>query len=385
VSIIKSNPNQTYPEVLWAKREYVPLRKISSLNDTAKHVMTSLVNALMALESEGRAVFRERTGSNKLPETQVTIAAPWSYTITKNITYAHEEPFTLSSELTKELLRTAHQKVEEDIVTNERTTQLGLSVISRSLIGLTANGYAIRTPNNQPVKSLRVVEASAVAQDYLVDALRESIDKVLPEADVYLYSFILIYFYIFRELFSDTTEYCLIDVTYEATELGIVRDGMLTYTTHAPFGAFSLARELSAILEIPLEEAYGHLHEEDPLILLTHYSPEKIADVKEVFRQYEVRLSSLFHETGDTLAIPKRIFIHGNLETEAFFIARIKEAARLATNTSHAVYSASLEVTKQWYADDAAKTLPQSYADSALLISAQFFHTTKLQDKFEQL
>jgi hypothetical protein len=385
VAIIKSDPANTYPEIIWNKREYVPLRQIASINESAKHVMTSLVNALMLLDSEGRRVFQEKTGHNKLPETQVTIAAPWSYTITKSIAYAHEEPFTLSDELIRELLRTAHKKIESDISENEKALQLGLSVISRSLIGLSANGYTIGKASDQKIRSLRVVEASAVAQDYLIEALHDATAKVLPDTKMSLYSFILIYFHLFRHLFKDSAEYCLVDITYEATEIGIVRDGVLNYTTHTPFGSFSLAREIAAILDIPLEEAFGYMHTEDPLTLLGQYSPGKIADVKEVFRQYEGRLSSLFHETGDTLAIPKKIFLHGNLESEAFFSKRVGEGARLATNASHAMYSASTELVKRKYPQELLAQFSSSAVDTALLISAQFFHTKSFHSQFEQM
>jgi Tfp pilus assembly PilM family ATPase len=200
-----------------------------------------------------------------------------------------------------------------------------------------------------------------------------------------LYSFILIYFYIFRHLFEESAEYCLVDITYEATEIGIVRDGILSYTTHTAFGSFSLAREIATILDIPLEEAFGYMHTEDPLTLLQQYSPEKIADVKEVFKQYEGRLSSLFHETGDVLAIPKRIFLHGNLESEAFFSKRVGEGARLATNTSHAIYSASAELAKRKYPEELVAKFSSEAVDTALLISAQFFHTKTFHSQFEQM
>jgi hypothetical protein len=385
VAIIRSDATKRYPEVIWAKREYAPLRKSASLTDSAKHVMTSLVNALMLLDSEGRKAFLEKTGQTKLPETQVTIAAPWSYTISKNITYSHAEPFTVSRELIDELLRTAHQKVEEEIVQNEKVDQLGLSVITRSVIGLSANGYTQSTANNQRAKTLRVVEASAIAQDYLIHALEEAREKVLPETKLSLYSFILVYFDSIRQLFPETSEYCIVDITFEATELGVVRDGLLSYTTHTPFGSFSLARELSEILGVPLEEAFGYLHTDDPLALITLHSKEAQADAVTVFEKYQEKLVDLFHETGDSLAIPKKIFLHGNLRTENFFAKQISDAARKATNTSHAMYPVSKELVQRNYPAEIAEALTDSDLDTALLISAQFFHTEEQHRKFEQL
>jgi hypothetical protein len=383
VAILRSDAEKTYPEIIWSKREYSPLRNVTSLDESAKHVMTALVNALMALDSEGRKAFSEKTGHNKLPETQVTIAAPWSYTITKNISYAHGEPFTLSDELIEELLRTAHKKVDEDITEHERAHQLGLTIISRSVIGLSANGYNLLRPNNQSAKTLRVVEASAVAQDYLVTAIKEAGGKVLPDSTLHLYSFIMIFYSIIRDIHPESTEYCLVDITYEATELGIVRDGILTYTTHAPYGSFSLAREIAAVLGTPLEEAFGYLHDSDLTAALSSYSLEKQAEVQEIFTAYRKRLTDLFHETGDALSIPKRIFLHGNLHTEAFYAEQVGEAAKAATKASHAVYPVSKELIDKNYPKEMGIEIEKTVMDTALLISAQFFHMREYHSRFE--
>lgn len=383
VAILRSDPAKTYPEIIWSKREYSPLRNVSSLDESAKHVMTALVNALMALDSEGRKAFSEKTGQTKLPETQVTIAAPWSYTITKNISYAHSEPFTISDELIEELLRTSHKKVDEDITEHERAHQLGLTIISRSVIGLAANGYNLLRPNNQTAKSLRVVEASAVAQDYLVTAIKEAGGKVLPDTTLRLYSFIMIFYSIIRDIHPESTEYCLVDITYEATELGIVRDGILTYTTHAPYGSFSLAREIAAVLGTPLEEAFGYLHDSDLSAALSSYSVEKQAEVEEIFTAYRKRLTDLFHETGDALSIPKRVFLHGNLHTEAFYAEQVGEAAKAATKASHAVYPVSKELIDKNYPKEMGLEVEKMVMDTALLISAQFFHMREYHSRFE--
>ncbi len=383
VAIVRSDPEKTYPEIVWSKREYAPLRNVESLTESAKNVMTSLVNALMTLDSEGRKAFYEMTGHTKLPETQVTVAAPWSYTITKNITYAHSEAFTVSDELVEELLRTAHKKVDEDVTEHEQAHQLGLTIISRSVIGLAANGYNLKNTNNQNALSLRVVEASAVAQDYLVTAVKEAGAKVLPETNLRLYSFIMLFFYIIRDIYPESTEYCLVDITYEATELGIVRDGILTYTTHAPYGSFSLAREISGVLGVPLEEAFGYLHDGDMEAALMNYSAEKRSEVEEIFTAYRQRLTNLFHETGDALSIPKRIFLHGNLHTESFFATQVGEAAKLATKASHAVYPVSKELLSKNYPSEMGIELQRRVIDTALLISAQFFHMRDFHGKFE--
>lgn len=383
MSIVASADNKSHPNIIWAKREYAPLRKKASINDSAKNVLTSLVNAILSFEGEGRRALEEAVGYKKLTEVQVTIAAPWSYTITKNISYSHTEPFSLSPELVDELLRTANQQVEKDIQKNESANELGLSVIARSTAGLQANGYTILDTNNQTAKNLTVVDISVVTLDYMVNAIKEACAKVLPGSGLHLNSFILVYFNIVKQLFPIAQEFCLIDVTYEATELGIIRNGILNYTTHTPFGDFSLARELADILKITLGEAFGYLQTADPLVLLTDRPKETIDEVKALFDAYQKRLAALFLETGDTLSIPKKIYLHCDRQTEDFFLNQIKEAAAQVTHSNHSIYLIAKELLTKKYSAEISKNQKNAIIDTALLISAQFFHMKDLQAKIE--
>ena len=69
----------------------------------------------------------------------------------------------------------------------------------------------------------------------------------------------LVFYCVLRQLAPDTTEVCLIDITHEATEIGIVRDGILKYVTHVPFGTFTIARDIASLCKVPNEEALAYL------------------------------------------------------------------------------------------------------------------------------
>lgn len=384
-AIIASDPDKTHPEIIWSKREHSPLRKINSISDSAKSVMTSLINSLMALDSEGRKVFKEKTGYTKLPFLQVSIAAPWSYTATKTISYQHNEDFEVSDTLVTELLRTAAQKVQEEMLENERVHELGLRVIAKTTMQIVANGYPIVVTGKQQASTLKVIQASAVAQEYLIEAIADTQDKMLPDTQLTQYSFMLPFYFVMRDIESSISEYCLVDITYEATEIGIVRDGVLNYCTHVPYGSFSLARDIATVLSVPLEEAFGYLNNEDVTEFLTAYSAEQNTKVLEIIESYQTKLADLFKETGDSLAIPKRIYLHGNLKTEPFFNKRIIAAASEATKMQHAAYNVTKEILTKTYSPEETKALSEANQDTALLISAQFFHTHGQSADFEYL
>jgi hypothetical protein len=384
-SIVGSNPTKSHPDIIWSKREYTPLKQSGSVSDSAKSVMTSLVTVLMQLDSEGKKVFYEKTGERKLQNLQVTIAAPWSYTVTKTISYKNNEDFEVSEELIEELLRTAQLKVQEELLENEHVHQLGLSIIVKNTMQVIANDYPIMVTGKQKANALRVIQVSAAAQEYLIEAILDAKNKLFPNAKLTQYSFMLPFFYIMNDVTKQSSEYCLVDITYEATELGIVRDGVLTYCTHTPFGSFSIAREISKILSITSDEAYSYLSEPDLGTFLEPYSEKQRDEVKLIFKAYQELLTGLFKETGDSLAIPKKIYLHGNLNTEPFFNKQILEAASDATKMKHASYNVTAELLTKNYTEEEIASIKKSTDDTALLISAQFFHIHDQMSKFEHL
>jgi Tfp pilus assembly PilM family ATPase len=116
-----------------------------------------------------------------------------------------------------------------------------------------------------------------------------------------------------RDIFKNAFDSCLVNITYEATEIGIVRDGTLQYATHTPFGSFSLAREIADITSVPLLEAFQSLHNETPYAFMQNLPESQKAEVEKVIEAYTARVADLFHETGDDLSIPKQIFLHADL------------------------------------------------------------------------
>jgi hypothetical protein len=163
-------------------------------------------------------------------------------------------------------------------------------------------------------------------------------------------------------------------VTDEATEIGIVRGGILTYCTHAAIGISTIARAISTTLKLPIDEAYAFLREPYYSHALSELSPDKLQSVQLVLQKYQQAITDLFHETGDTLSIPKILFLHGSFQTEEFFTEQIGLAAKAATNATHNVHSVTAELLTERYTPEQKKQLMAQSDDTALLVATAFFH-----------
>jgi hypothetical protein len=374
-AIVHSNIKQKHPKIVWSHREHAPLRNIESIEQSAKSVMTALVNVSMLLDSEGRKALYEYDNKSKIKEFQCSIAAPWSYTVTKTINYNQEKPFTITDELINELIDTIQEKVKNELKENEVLHDLGLQIIARSDVNILSNGYRVKYPKNEKALNISVSHTNAIAQTYLINAIDEIRDRLFAETKPHKISFIIMLFTISRYLLPETYDICLVDITYEATEIGIVRDGSLKYCTHTPFGSFSLTREISAITGVPLYEAFGYLHTDKPYSFIDSLSKSKAEDVNAMFEAYIEKVSALFHETGDSLSIPKNIAIHSDLKSETLFLDLIEKAAKRSIKTNVNIKTITNEIIKQTYEQSTKGAKLLIPEDTALLLSAQFFHT----------
>ncbi|MCA9360364.1 hypothetical protein H6785_03265 [Candidatus Nomurabacteria bacterium] len=383
-SIVHSDPNKLHPDILWSHREHVPLKNISSMEQSAKAIMTALVNASMQLDAEGRKHLYDFDSKAELGEFQCGISAPWSYTITKSINYTQENDFEITNELIAQLYSAIGDKIKNDINQDEVLSALGLKVITRLLMDLTANGYHINQPEGNRSNTLGISQGTAVAQQHLIDAMDEIHDKLFAKADNRRLSFILMLYTMTKELLNQNYDVCLVDVTYEATEIGVVRDGILTYCTHTPFGSFSLAREIAQIVKIPLHEAFGYLHTEKPFAFLASLNEKQKVDVELVFEAYIEKITELFKETGDSLSIPKRISLHTDIKSEPLFTDLIGKAVTRNLKTSPIITTISSKIIDLCYKDQTENSSQKNVPpDTALLLSAQFFHNKDQYDTYE--
>jgi hypothetical protein len=372
VAIIASTMDQMVPTLVWSHREHIALRNNNDLEQLAKNVIAAFLSATMSLDTTGRQVLAQALPKAPLPSYLfVTVAAPWSYTVSKTITYSNDSPFTINDTLLRELERSTEQKIALELKETDLVSNLGLAIVTKSTSAMTANGYPIRVVNGQLANTVSLARTNAIIQKYLGDAISECHEKMWGNTTLHRTSFMFAYFSAAATLYTDLSEYCLVDVTYEATEMGVVRDGVLQYCTHMPYGAFSLARDVAKAINAPFGESYGRLVASD---LVT---ADKNESVTALYRHYESSLTSLFNETGDALSIPKTIILHANVDTESFFSERLKNAAASATGSTHRIIAISKDIVDSFYSTEAIKKELATRHETALLVSAQFFHTNR--------
>lgn len=363
VAIVVSNTVTGNLTIVWSHRIHMLIKEHQNKEELEKEINTTLVSALLELGSSGVKALYSFDPKLSITHIQSAVCAPWSYTVTKTIHYEDDKKFEVTEQLIDQLVETAKKQVLASTLDGALIKDLGLETITDTVIDIQLNGYSIKEPIGHKSKDIILSHLSALAQEKIIQTAKESVDKILPKVKISHYSFMYMYYQVLRHLHPDTSEICLIDITNEATEIGIVRDDVLRHTTHIPFGMYSLAREITLATGIPKEEAYALMKDEEGVMLST-YSEKNKDKIGKILTAYENEVTELFKNTGDVLAIPKTLFMHVSKNTETFFAAHIKNATQKATGLDHTVHLFTSELLGD-------KTM----SDTALALSAHYFHT----------
>lgn len=362
VALVVSEPDEKKPTFLWTHREHIILGNDATGEVTLRHINTALINVFLQLGTTGTKSLREYDNSLKVTHMQVSVSAPWAHTVIKQINYTDEHPFAVTDELLHELSVTAQKQAEDVIHKNPLLKENGTVSLDNKPIGVITNGYNVLHATNAQTRELSIAHLSALTQKRTLEIVEDSRNKLFPKTKLFTHSFMYVYYEVLQNASPDTREACLIDVTSEATEIGIIREGLLTHVTHIPYGTYTLAREIASACGIPKEEAYTYLKGGKSFVD-TKLSKAKKNELTIILSVYEERLAKLFQSTGDTLAIPKSLFLHTDVTTEKFFKTRIAEAAHIATGMQHVTHL----ITSNFLEAEGRQ-------DTALELSGMYFH-----------
>ena len=328
------------PEIIWTHREYALIKPEHTAGQSLREINTCIVNALVQLGSIGLRQLRMTHPAATLSVCHVAISAPWSYTVSRTIKYKQEKPFRITDELLAELTAAADKKALELSIKQAILKENGLVTIEKQTIGVAANGYPLTDYTQVTTEEIELTHLTGMAGKQLMQTIEESVEKVVPHVTITPHVFTYVYFTVMRALRPHTSESCLVDVTSEATEMSILRDNLLTYSSHVSLGTYDLARQVSAALGVPPEEAYAFIRtSDDEQVLEASLTKTQQNALAEVWASYEHELTKLFQQTGDTLAVPKTLYLHADSDSLDFLKQRLRRAARAATTSEHIVYT----------------------------------------------
>ena len=378
VSVIHSDPRKKNYSVVWRSQGWLLQKDVQGADDTAKHILSLATDLVLKFSTEGISALKSFDPNGTIEVFQVSVSAPWSYTITKRVTFEKDTPFKVDSLLIDELLTSAETTIAEELRENERAHELGLSIVSKVSSDIVVNGYKIDHLTKEKANNISLSHTSIVIQNYLLENLRSVHESLLPSTKLEIYSYMIQIFSLIRSMHPELKEYCLINQTMEAVEVGIVRNGTLTYCTHEPYGTAHFVRDVAAATGTPVGEVLGVVQANTFKKYLSHFSSEKQSAIQSIIERYQTTITQLLQQTGDDFLIPNIIYMHSNSGSYNFFKKHAEQGAKVVTRADVLIKNTDSELILRNIVDTASVSQSKTPSFQTDLVSGHFFHT--LQD-----
>lgn len=367
-AIVLSDDTQKHPEILWSYREH--LSESRNQDGIETRIRTAILNVFLELGADGLRNLRAKYPRIKKPSLiQASISAPFSYTLSRHIKTSIDKPIKISDRFIINLEKKVTKEAKDQVVTTSLSKTLGLSLLANTSVSLAVNGYKVEFPYRGMGQSVALTQLVSLAATSFVKQIEDARDKVLPGVLLDTDSFMSLYYRVLSSLSPFSNDLCLISVTAEATEVMVVRDGHPSNSYSIQYGQHTLAREISLATGLTFSESLSITRECD-VDCFNFLTPEKQGKADAIIAKYEAALFELFRKVGDSLTIPKVIYLHSSGGAEDYLGKLVSNATTKISSLQPQVYP----VTSNFFNFGTPET------DLGILCTAYVFHKKLYED-----
>ncbi len=283
VAVVASETASTVPIILYAKRTSLRITKNKATGvEDLRRVREALLSALLLLSQEGLQLLTEHNPRAKVTKLYVTCSSPWSFTIARDVHYESDEAFKVDSAIINDLVHSAEEEIASHLKTMPETEGEEFEIVERATVDMTVNDYPVKHPLNLKGSILGLSHIAGLVPRDIMTSLHEVQDKLFPDTELRVHTYMLIMYCVMRDLFPRVHSLCIINVTGEATEFGIIENNLLIENTFIPYGSTTFVRDIMAQTGKPSSDILSTLQAQgDDTELAEPDFTEQIASFKE--------------------------------------------------------------------------------------------------------
>ncbi|MFA6535996.1 MAG: hypothetical protein WCT25_01030 [Candidatus Paceibacterota bacterium] len=322
------------PEVVYTYREPIPIEPNRDPKRFAILTLETLNRVLKRISREGlEHLHFTRFGAGKIRQAHCILSSPWFASETKRLVMRQDKPFEVTPNLVAKLI----EGEESRFLTVEEASDFGehggrqMVKLEKHVIQLKLNGYETAKPYGKEADELALTLFLSVAPADLLQKIQEMVAReflgVLPK----FHTFTLSSFSALRNIFHSETDFLLVEIGGEVTEIWLVRDGILHEAVSYPLGGNSLVRAVAKAAGAPNSVAISSIkmHQErlvnspteevkTPLALKEANEETKLAWL----RQFDSALKRL----GANEVLPEKLFLITHEEFMETLVLWVKSA-----------------------------------------------------------
>lgn len=364
VAIVESFRSNPLPKILYEYR--TPIRTSAKtatdiLSNTRK-IREALLTSLLTISDEGRMALKEARESARIDTIFLTCSAPWAYTVARQAHYTAEHSFKITKSLIESLIKDAEHDIIAHIQSKGDGHDSNFEIVENATIDITVNDYMVDQPLGLKGSSLALTHIAGLLPKEILETIYDVQDKIFPDTNVRAHTSMLVTYCILRDIFPRVHDACIIDVTGETTEVGIIEHNLLLDNVYVQEGIHSILRALNTKNMQPLVDM------EREMQLIMKGEEKESAELLQCIEAYKTSVKKIFDSIHETHALPKQVFVIAPKPYEQFFKKIFDSVYVSASSKECSVDCVDTERIPIEYEQT------NTNSDTHLAISASFFH-----------
>jgi len=235
------------PHICYSTRIPLPVHEDATPRALLRTLEEGLQKLTSNLEHEGAAALARSCGVRHVDDVVVSVGSPWQRTQLRS----HTERYPDGKRINESDIEQAKEKIEGALGIDPATSML----VDHSIIEVLINGYQTTKPFGKRARRMSVLGLASVIPISVHDKITNHLSKTFHIKPIKMQSTPALSYVVLRDLFAHEPDFLAAVVTGEATDLLLVKKGVLTGVATALEGVHSVTRAVSnACKSVPAEE-----------------------------------------------------------------------------------------------------------------------------------
>ncbi len=314
--LVNTSPqkNKTAPKVLYATRSKFVFQDDFNFN----HFLFSM---LQTFEVVAKDLEKQKLGAPK--RIHCFLASPWYASQTRIARFQKNTPFIFTKKLWNELVEkevTAFSANELQAHANKEDTP---RVIEKKTMHLTLNGYEIADPVDKKASELELSIFMSISPEKILKSI-EDIVWHFSHAPVFFSSFLFASFVGVRDAFAGERDYLIVDVAGEMTDIGLVKNNILSESASFPRGKNFVIRKVASGLKRSGPDTLSLINLTISGTIDEGTKPKVEALLSKARAEWLSSFQRTLANISSALSLPSTIFLTGDDDMVAWFLDVIK-------------------------------------------------------------
>ncbi len=272
----------------------------------------------------------------KIEETFVFFSSPWFVSKTKTVLLQKDKPFLLKKDSIETLVGEEEQKFQSDVLSGlyEHAVKCETIPIEREIVRVKLNGYETVNPYMKEAMSAELTLFLSLARASIVSGITQLSEKHFHTKRVYSHTFPLASFGAVRSLYPHETNFTLVDIAGEMTDVTTVQSSVITGTQSFPIGRNTLVRKVCDLFGISSEIACSFLEMYQTNTLDTHTRENIEKTIHEFTAEWKNQIDTIIKNGEHPSTMSFRIFLTCDNEIRSIIVTKIQSEVQSGEQAS---------------------------------------------------